>query len=69
LLVGVAVGGGWQGLVAYINLGSYYAFGIPLGYVLGYVANLGVMVIKLSTLITHLNFKSLFAIVGSFFCC
>ncbi|KAK4350874.1 hypothetical protein RND71_030187 [Anisodus tanguticus] len=43
LLLSVAIGGGWQGLVAYINLGSYYAFGIPLGYLLGYVANFGVM--------------------------
>ncbi|XP_009775348.1 protein DETOXIFICATION 35 [Nicotiana tabacum] len=43
VISGVAIGGGWQGLVAYINLGSYYVFGIPLGYVLGYVANLGVM--------------------------
>ncbi|RWW23597.1 hypothetical protein BHE74_00054500 [Ensete ventricosum] len=28
---GVAVGGGWQALVAYINLGCYYIFGLPLG--------------------------------------
>ncbi|CAA0831006.1 detoxifying efflux carrier 35 [Striga hermonthica] len=40
---GVAVGGGWQALVAYINLACYYIFGLPLGYVLGYVANLGVV--------------------------
>ncbi|KAJ8536804.1 hypothetical protein K7X08_035205 [Anisodus acutangulus] len=39
----VAIGGGWLGLVAYINLGSYYVFGIPLGYILGFVANLGVV--------------------------
>ncbi|KAJ1269691.1 hypothetical protein BS78_07G230600 [Paspalum vaginatum] len=39
---GVAVGGGWQGLVAYINLGCYYVFGLPLGYLLGYQLNLGV---------------------------
>lgn len=45
-LAGVAVGGGWQALVAYINLACYYVFGLPLGYVLGYVANLGVVVIK-----------------------
>ncbi|XP_022854956.1 protein DETOXIFICATION 35-like, partial [Olea europaea var. sylvestris] len=25
------------------NLGCYYIFGLPLGYVLGYVANFGVM--------------------------
>ncbi|KAK4363049.1 hypothetical protein RND71_018290 [Anisodus tanguticus] len=43
VISGVAIGGGWQGLVAYINLGSYYVFGIPLGYTLGYVANLGVV--------------------------
>ncbi|KAK1392761.1 Protein DETOXIFICATION [Heracleum sosnowskyi] len=42
VISGVAIGGGWQALVAYINLGSYYAFGLPLGYVLGYIANLGV---------------------------
>uniref|UniRef100_M1D5R4 Anthocyanin permease n=3 Tax=Solanum TaxID=4107 RepID=M1D5R4_SOLTU len=43
VISGVAIGGGWQGLVAYINLGSYYVFGIPLGYTLGYVANFGVV--------------------------
>ncbi|KAL0400720.1 UNVERIFIED_CONTAM: protein DETOXIFICATION 35 [Sesamum latifolium] len=43
VISGVAVGGGWQALVAYINLGCYYIFGLPLGYILGYVANLGVV--------------------------
>ncbi|KAK6925850.1 Multi antimicrobial extrusion protein [Dillenia turbinata] len=43
VISGVAIGGGWQALVAYINLGSYYIFGLPLGILLGYVANLGVM--------------------------
>ncbi|MBA0557598.1 hypothetical protein Gohar_010305 [Gossypium harknessii] len=43
VISGVAVGGGWQSLVAYINLGCYYAFGLPLGYLLGYIADLGVM--------------------------
>lgn len=42
VISGVAVGGGWQALVAYINLGSYYIFGLPLGYLLGYTAKLGV---------------------------
>ncbi|KAK4350875.1 hypothetical protein RND71_030188 [Anisodus tanguticus] len=41
VISGVAVGGGWQALVAYINLGCYYIFGLPLGYLLGYVAKLG----------------------------
>uniref|UniRef100_A0A7C9FLS6 Protein DETOXIFICATION n=1 Tax=Opuntia streptacantha TaxID=393608 RepID=A0A7C9FLS6_OPUST len=43
VISGVAIGGGWQALVAYINLGCYYVFGLPLGCILGYVANLGVM--------------------------
>nr|CAB3489861.1 unnamed protein product [Digitaria exilis] len=42
VISGVAVGGGWQGLVAYINLGCYYAFGLPLGYILGYQLKFGV---------------------------
>ncbi|KAL8114147.1 hypothetical protein AgCh_021133 [Apium graveolens] len=42
VISGVAVGGGWQGLVAYINLGCYYIFGLPLGFLLGYKAHLGV---------------------------
>jgi MATE family multidrug resistance protein len=41
---GVAIGGGWQALVAYINIGCYYVIGLPLGYLLGYRANLGVQV-------------------------
>ena len=43
---GVAVEGGWQGLVAYINLGCYYIFGLQLGYLLGYKFNFGVGVIN-----------------------
>ncbi|KAL0382040.1 UNVERIFIED_CONTAM: protein DETOXIFICATION 35 [Sesamum calycinum] len=43
VISGVAVGGGWQALVAYINLACYYIFGLPLGYLLGHVAKLGVV--------------------------
>ncbi|CAO2821208.1 unnamed protein product [Amaranthus hypochondriacus] len=42
VISGVAVGGGWQAIVAYINLACYYVFGLPLGYILGYVADFGV---------------------------
>ncbi|KAJ0978067.1 hypothetical protein J5N97_013541 [Dioscorea zingiberensis] len=37
VLSGVAVGAGWQGVVAYVNVASYYLIGIPLGVVLGYL--------------------------------
>ncbi|XVF43382.1 hypothetical protein PTKIN_Ptkin02bG0036000 [Pterospermum kingtungense] len=41
VLSGVAVGCGWQALVAYINVGCYYVVGIPLGSLLGFYFNLG----------------------------
>ncbi|XP_031502769.1 protein DETOXIFICATION 35 isoform X2 [Nymphaea colorata] len=42
VISGIAIGGGWQALVAYINLGCYYVFGLPLGIILGYKLDLGV---------------------------
>ncbi|KAK7394741.1 hypothetical protein VNO78_15278 [Psophocarpus tetragonolobus] len=36
VISGVAVGGGWQALVAYINLFCYYIMGLPLGFLFGY---------------------------------
>ncbi|KAF7124674.1 hypothetical protein RHSIM_Rhsim12G0110800 [Rhododendron simsii] len=41
-LSGVAIGAGWQAYVAYVNIGCYYFFGIPLGLVLGYATDMGV---------------------------
>ncbi|CAD6209925.1 unnamed protein product [Miscanthus lutarioriparius] len=43
VLSGVAVGSGWQSTVAYVNIGSYYLIGIPLGILLGWLFNLGVL--------------------------
>ncbi|KAM5557404.1 hypothetical protein ABKV19_024666 [Rosa sericea] len=43
VLTGVAVGSGWQEMVAYINLAAYYLFGLPLAIFLGFKANLGPM--------------------------
>ncbi|PSS30126.1 Protein DETOXIFICATION like [Actinidia chinensis var. chinensis] len=47
ILSGVAVGSGWQAYVAYINLGCYYLVGVPLGFIMGWVFNQGVMVCRL----------------------
>ncbi|KAG6767819.1 hypothetical protein POTOM_026707 [Populus tomentosa] len=44
VLSGVAVGSGWQKYVAYINLGCYYAIGVPLGFLMGWFFDQGVMV-------------------------
>ncbi|XP_048531204.1 protein DETOXIFICATION 40-like [Triticum urartu] len=41
VLSGVAVGCGWQAFVAYVNIGCYYAVGIPLGFLLGFYFDLG----------------------------
>ncbi|XP_057493639.1 protein DETOXIFICATION 29-like isoform X1 [Actinidia eriantha] len=41
-LSGVAIGAGWQAYVAYVNIGCYYLFGIPLGLGMGYTFEMGV---------------------------
>ncbi|CAM0951770.1 unnamed protein product [Alopecurus aequalis] len=43
VLSGVAVGSGWQALVAYVNVGSYYIIGVPIGILLGWIFSLGVL--------------------------
>ncbi|KAI5427591.1 protein DETOXIFICATION 21 isoform X2 [Lathyrus oleraceus] len=42
VLSGVSVGAGWQKVVAYVNIGSYYLIGIPFGLVLGKLLHLQV---------------------------
>ncbi|XVE90275.1 hypothetical protein DITRI_Ditri20bG0065400 [Diplodiscus trichospermus] len=55
VLSGVAVGAGWQSIVAWVNIASYYLIGIPIGVVLGYVCNLEVKVVFLIFCILHLK--------------
>ncbi|KAG6674461.1 hypothetical protein I3843_15G039200 [Carya illinoinensis] len=43
VLSGVAVGSGRQATVAYINLGCYYIIGLPLGVLMGWIFDLGIM--------------------------
>ncbi|XVF73671.1 hypothetical protein PTKIN_Ptkin13bG0001700 [Pterospermum kingtungense] len=43
VLSGVAVGAGWQALVAYINIVCYYIVGLPAGILLGFTFGFGVM--------------------------
>ncbi|XP_052206439.1 protein DETOXIFICATION 41-like [Diospyros lotus] len=40
ILSGVAIGSGWQAVVAYVNLGAYYIIGLPIGCVLGFKTSL-----------------------------
>ncbi|CAN1751635.1 Protein DETOXIFICATION 35 [Linum perenne] len=57
VISGVAVGAGWQGLVAYINIFCYYVFGLPLGLLLGYKANLGVKTLLLLFILYKTNWN------------
>ncbi|XP_028101771.1 protein DETOXIFICATION 29-like [Camellia sinensis] len=41
-LAGVAIGAGWQAYIAYVNLGCYYLFGIPLSLLMGFKFNMGI---------------------------
>ncbi|KAG5529544.1 hypothetical protein RHGRI_030069 [Rhododendron griersonianum] len=43
VVIGVAIGSGWQAYVAYINLGCYYLIGVPLGFLMGWIFDQGVM--------------------------
>ncbi|KAK9124144.1 hypothetical protein Sjap_013746 [Stephania japonica] len=51
VLSGVAVGAGWQSIVAYVNIACYYIVGIPLGVVLGYVLHFQVTGIWIGMLV------------------
>ncbi|XP_031483541.1 protein DETOXIFICATION 33-like [Nymphaea colorata] len=42
VLSGVAVGAGWQAVIAYINIGCYYIVGLPAGILLGFTLKFGV---------------------------
>ncbi|KAK6289173.1 hypothetical protein POUND7_000714 [Theobroma cacao] len=43
MFTSVAIGSGFQSMVAFVNLGCYYAVGLPLGAVLGYLLHLEVV--------------------------
>ncbi|KAM6543268.1 hypothetical protein CsatB_007715 [Cannabis sativa] len=43
VLSGVAVGSGWQSKAAFVNMGSYYLVGVPLGVFFGWYLSLGIM--------------------------
>ncbi|KAF7125061.1 hypothetical protein RHSIM_Rhsim12G0111200 [Rhododendron simsii] len=42
ILIGVAIGAGWQAYVAYVNLGCYYLVGIPLCLLMAFKFNMGI---------------------------
>lgn len=58
----MAIGSGWQAVVAYVNLACYYVVGLPIGCVLGFKTSLGVVVSSLSPLLSlSLSLSNFFA--------
>jgi Na+-driven multidrug efflux pump len=45
--LGVAIGAGWQSLVAFVNIACYYLVGLPLAAVFGFKLKLNATVRKL----------------------
>ncbi|KAI5580681.1 hypothetical protein BDE02_08G170000 [Populus trichocarpa] len=65
VLSGVAIGAGWQAAVAYVNIGCYYIFGIPLGLILGFWLQMGVQGIWIGMLTgTAVQTAVLFWMIG-----
>jgi len=44
MVAGVAIGAGWQSLVAFVNIGCYYLVGLPLAAVFGFKLKLNATV-------------------------
>ncbi|XP_073006396.1 protein DETOXIFICATION 33-like isoform X2 [Typha latifolia] len=51
VLSGVAIGAGWQSLVAFINIGCYYLIGLPMGAIFGFKLKLNALGIWVGMLI------------------
>ncbi|XP_004972187.1 protein DETOXIFICATION 32 [Setaria italica] len=65
VLSGVAIGAGWQSLVAFVNIGCYYLVGLPLAAVLGFKLKLNATGIWVGVLIgTVLQTVILFVILA-----
>lgn len=56
LISGVAIGSGWQAVVAYVNLTTYYVIGLPIGCVLGFKTDLGAAVSPNSLSLSELDY-------------
>jgi len=56
----VAIGAGWQSIVAYVNLGCYYIIGIPVGIVLGNFLDMQVKVRAHSPIFVAVNLLNMF---------
>lgn len=44
VIAGVAIGAGWQSLVAFVNIACYYLVGLPLAAVFGFKLKLNATV-------------------------
>jgi MATE family multidrug resistance protein len=58
---GVAIGAGWQSLVAFVNIACYYLVGLPLAAVFGFKLKLNAPVRKLNSEWSRLAMRSEFS--------
>lgn len=63
---GVARGGGWQHIGAYINLGAFYVVGVPVAMVLGFVLHLKAKGLWIGIVAGSVVHSSLLFIIASF---
>ena len=61
----MAIGSGWQAIVAYVNLATYYVIGLPIGCVLGFKTSLGVDVSSISLSLSFNNVAKNFLVGGN----
>lgn len=59
----MAIGAGWQSIVAYVNLGCYYIIGIPVGIVLGNALDMQVKVPALSPIFVAFKLLIMFMLL------
>ncbi|XP_020096121.1 protein DETOXIFICATION 29-like [Ananas comosus] len=65
VLSGVAIGAGWQSMVAFINIACYYLIGLPIGAIFGFKLKLNALGIWVGMLIgTILQTTILFMIIA-----
>lgn len=56
----MAIGAGWQAIIAYVNIVCYYVFGVPLGLTLGYKLDMGVRVSVFSFLTFFFQWEKIY---------
>lgn len=63
---GIARGSGWQHIGAYVNLGAFYLFGIPIAVVLGFILHLNAKGLWIGIVVGSIIQSSILFLITSF---